>query len=239
MKKIRAFFLIALASSILPSCGLLHKTGDRLTAGLASTNLGGGYEVVNASLNSQALTLISSRCNSCHSSSSSGLGGYRSSDSLDQMVRDAMVIPGNAAISRVYIRSIDNSMPPAAPMTQMEKDLIKNWIDTGLKPSSTGGPAPTPTPVFLEPTFASISRNILVPKCVYCHGSMVAKSRVRYDTYQFTLETVRPGQANESELYKETVKTGSGVMPPPPAQHLNQLELQAIRDWINSRALNN
>lgn len=231
--------LLILTVSLLSGCGFLNKTGNQLAASLTNTALGSGFQIVDPALNSQALTLIGTRCNSCHSSSSTGLGGYRSSDSLEQMVASGMVIPGNANASRVYIRSIDNSMPPGAPLSQMEKDLIRNWINTGLKPASGSGPAPTPTPVFVEPTFASISRNILVPKCVFCHGPTMAKSGVRYDTYQFTLETVRPGLATESDLYKETLKTGGGVMPPAPAPHLNQLELEAIRNWINSGAANN
>ncbi len=240
MKNLKSHWVGLFVFTLLTSCGKI-TTLDSVSS-LISNNNGsnsnvsnGSYQIVDQALNSQAMTLIQSKCNSCHSSTSIGYGGYKSSESLDLMIRDVMIIPGNSASSRVYIRSIDNTMPPGAPLTAAEKDTIKRWIDTAIQPVK-GVPSPTPTSVMLMPTFASIQKNILTPKCVFCHGPTIARSGVRYDTYQATLRTVRAGSPNQSSLYTDCAR---GSMPPNPTPKLNTAELKALSDWIIGGALNN
>ncbi len=84
-------------------------------------------------------------------------------------------------------------------------------------------------------TFTWIFANVLQPKCVACHGTGLALSGVRYNSYAETIKTLRTGNASSSKLYTET---NSGSMPDGGSK-LSTTELNAIRDWINAGALNN
>jgi mono/diheme cytochrome c family protein len=84
-------------------------------------------------------------------------------------------------------------------------------------------------------TYTSIAANILVPKCVSCHGAVTAQKGVRWDSYAETIKNALAGNVFTSKLY---IRTADGTMPAggPP---LSAAELKAINDWISNGALNN
>jgi cytochrome c553 len=84
-------------------------------------------------------------------------------------------------------------------------------------------------------TFTAISRDILVPLCLRCHGPTRADKGVRYDTYAFTQKTALAGNVSGSKLYS-TCKSGSM---PDGGPRLTATELTNISDWITAGALNN
>lgn len=77
-----------------------------------------------SSLNS---TIFQSKCLGCHSNSVM-LGNYNMA-TYNLLMKD--VVAGNPNASKLYMRVIDNSMPPGAPLTQTEKDNIRTWIAQG------------------------------------------------------------------------------------------------------------
>lgn len=72
-------------------------------------------------------SIFQGKCVSCHSQALM-FGNYDMS-SYTGVVKD--VVPGNAALSKLYQRVLDNSMPPGAPLSQTEKDSIGAWINQG------------------------------------------------------------------------------------------------------------
>ena len=63
----------------------------------------------------------------------------------------AVIGPGNAAGSRLYLRLIGNEygmqMPPTGPLGAAQIETIKNWIDQGAEwPDDVSGEAPAPPP---------------------------------------------------------------------------------------------
>ena len=113
---------------------------------------------------------------------------------------------------------------------------LTSWISSmALVPVGTSGTGGSPLPA-LAPTFKSISANILIPKCVGCHGAVRSDGDIRYDSYIGTLRSVSPNNANGSKLYL-TCKSGS--MPDKPFGKLSANELAAISTWINMGAANN
>jgi len=101
--------------------------------------------------------------------------------------------------------------------------------------TTSSGVTVTVSNVNPQATYTWISQNILVPKCLSCHGEAGASANVRYNTYQNTLATAQAGNLAGSKLYTET-NNGSMPMGGP---RLPANELKAIADWINAGALNN
>lgn len=63
----------------------------------------------------------------------------------------AMIGPGNAAGSRLYLRLIGSDygmqMPPTGPLNGAQIEIIKNWIDQGAEwPDDAAGETPAPPP---------------------------------------------------------------------------------------------
>lgn len=146
------------------------------------------------------------------------------------------VVPGSAVTSKIYDSISKNRMPPAGALSAADVSIIADWINQGAKAPAPGSVAPAPTPIPLAGTFASISANILMPKCVACHSATVAKGGVRLDSYLQVMKYVSKTQPAESKLYT-IIK--SGEMPTPPTPWLNSAELSAILAWIGAGALKN
>ena len=81
-------------------------------------------------------------------------------------------------------------------------------------------------PVIIQPTedvsFARISREILIPKCLECHKKIADES--------WSLKRLTPGQPEKSKLF---LSVESGKMPKD-APPLSTKELELLRGYINS-----
>lgn len=152
------------------------------------------------------------------------------------LIAVGLVKPGDAVGSQLYDSISKGRMPPAGKLSDDDIKTIADWINAGAKaPTATPTPVPTPTPVALAATYKSIGANILVPKCVACHGPNLAEMGIRFDSYAETLKSVDPGMPNSSALYQST---RAGRMPKG-GTPLGMLELRAISDWIKAGAFNN
>lgn len=61
-----------------------------------------------------------------------------------------------------------NRMPKGAPLPGPLKALLRDWIQNGA-PEKIGAPPPT-APAELEPTWASVSSQLVHPRCTVCHS---------------------------------------------------------------------
>jgi len=203
--------------------------------GLDTLSKLGMYLVSDQDLFKQASDLIVQKCLGCHDAAGGDNlgGGFSTAADLDSMVKDRMIKPGNASTSNFYLRSSDGSMPPGGGLNSNEEKLIQDWINLAL----SVGPN-TPQEIPLAATFSSIYVNILVPKCITCHGPVRADNGVRYDNYALTLDKgeVSPGNGLNSAMWEEV---NDDKMPEPPVGLLNDNEKQAILDWIDDGALDN
>lgn len=84
-----------------------------------------------------------------------------------------------------------------------------------------------PSSEAFPPTFKSIRRRILEPRCVSCHTSLVSHQMVIQDW-------VRPGNPSRSQLY--TI-VQSGEMPLY-GEKLKDPELESLKTWIIQGAPN-
>lgn len=150
---------------------------------------------------------------------------------------------------------VEKRMPksPYQPLTKEEALLLQAWIEAGGpgNPSNPGVPAPVDpggsppggNPVSdLEPTFESIRKNILVPKCLICHQSGGEADHIplstRADLIDSPLEIVIPGNAEES-MFLIVVQEGARKPMPPQESGMTPLsekEKQIVEKWISEGA---
>lgn len=95
--------------------------------------------------------VISARCVSCHQQYNSYQGVIRE-------------------LSQIQAAIKSNRMPKSGgPLTDSQKAILSAWIAKGA-PERTGMPSGPNPPTPLEPTWKSVSENIIFPKCLVCHN---------------------------------------------------------------------
>lgn len=72
-----------------------------------------------------------------------------------------------------------------------------------------------------------------------CHDNITHAEGVRLTNYTQIAATVRPGNAANSDLYKEIIKTSNSRMPPPPMPAFTTAQKAMVQKWINQGAKNN
>jgi uncharacterized membrane protein len=120
---------------------------------------------------------------------------------------------------------------PYQPLTTEEALLLQAWIEAG-------GPGNQNPVSQLEPTFESIRKNILVPKCLICHKAGGETDHIplstREDLIDSPLEIVIPGNAEES-MFMIVVQEGARKQMPPPESGMTPLaeeEKKVVENWI-------
>ncbi len=179
--------------------------------------------------------IFQASCSACHGS----LGGWDSS-SMQLVIESGdsgpAVIPGDPEGSNL-VRSLRGTgmqtMPPAGELSDVQIDLIVEWITGGATEEVTiggeqaGGSAYTWT-VDVQP--------ILAASCGACHGSSGGWDAATYDS---TINSgnggpaVSPGNADGSSLAQRLLGNGALM---PPGSALSDDQIQIIIDWINNGA---
>lgn len=91
--------------------------------------------------------------------------------------------------------------------------------------------------------FAQQVLPILNSNCAFsgCHGTVLPQEGVVLTSYATVMATagIRPGNANDSELYEMiTERDHDDRMPPPPRNPLSQQQIDVIYKWIQQGARN-
>ncbi len=117
-----------------------------------------------------------------------------------------------------------------------------------MKATKANDPNPS---VNLEPTYSSIFKNIILPKCASCHTTTIGDGdgleKVNMDNYETLVHPTELSPAidianpKESKILKALI---SGKMPSamdgmPKPEPLSLMEIQTISDWIQAGAQNN
>lgn len=249
MKK---YILLSLAGVAVSAC-----SGPMSTVGL---NPGSSTDPNNSNNNTAVTTpadpqlqeaafkILSTNCSTCHGEGS-GSANIHSLNNLKHLISSGLIVPGEPTKSPLYLEIQNGSMPPRAPLSRADQDVIFNFIAkvTSTPTAPTIPPAdpvkqpvnpPVKPPVNSgpEPTFKYIQAEILTPKCVVCHKKGNAKAGYAFDTYESTMKSVNIKSPSRSRLYTETQ---TGAMPPRPRPDLNSEELNLILTWIEKGALKN
>ena len=98
----------------------------------------------------------------------------------------------------------------------------------------TNGTVTAPAIPTTPATFAEVNQQILVPKCLSCHGAGASPDFSSYSSFAQDTRYVMPGNAAQSAIY---TATENGSMPRGAAA-LTATELGLIYSWIEGGAKN-
>lgn len=101
-----------------------------------------------------------------------------------------------------------------------------------------GGPSPQGGAVAEQPVYEAVIAPLLRHYCAECHNEQKAKGGLRLDAHPETLEAVRPGQPEESELWKRVRLPAEHEdhMPPAGKPQPKAGELAVLEWWIATGA---
>lgn len=198
------------------------------------------------------------RCTSCH-----GTDGGVSLESFAEARKHLTSI--NVAVFA------KQSMPPRGKrLTPEEFELLAAWIDMGapqnpLKPQPPVEPPPTqvdpppapvdpptvpvdppppppPPPTGLQPTFESIMKVIVKPKCIECHNPDGQADLFPMETLEEWLDPftkiIIPGDVESSLFIRSVRPTARKIMPPKKTglAPLTPEEIEIVSQWIRAGA---
>ncbi len=255
--KVKIYLIVLpLLSMVLVNCSATEMTGlnDALSAEQNNSDiLGGPLESASIAIYEPTLfPVLRTNCAACHGTNQAPLHSVADVNASHTTVLSNSLVDLKTPASSLFYLKINSGHQGFPPSVAMEVlAAITEWSNQlaaleEVTPAPVPVPAPTPTPVpdpapapapvvILEPTYNSIRKLILEPKCISCHGAAVARAGVRYDSYAATLQTVTAGNPAGSAFYTEVQ---SGNMPRS-APSLVTNELTAISQWIANGALNN
>ena len=169
-------------------------------------------------------SVFTPRCIACHGD------GHKLLLKTYQDVKNGII-----DIERVAIKV--KSMPPRDPLSNNESTLLERWITAGAPENPLAPETEEP----LNPTYDSIKKKILTPKCIACHLPGQSASRVplqtKEDLLNSPMDLVLPGNPDESALILSITRKDEKKMPPRPSSPLSNEEVSAIRKWILDGAL--
>ena len=132
-------------------------------------------------------------------------------------------------------------MPPDYKIDSCDIAKIEKWInDTIFTPPGGNDHPCDPDTVYFE----NVILPLIVSSCATtdCHDVASAQGDIILVDYTSIIENgkIKPGDPNESKLYKKiTDNDPNDIMPPPPNEPLSQEQIQKMRIWIEQGALNN
>ena len=231
-KNLKALLYLA-SALILSGCMQAVPMGNG-DGGNASSQGPGGLSASASAFQATLHPVLITSCNRCHGVNQGPLFAVSdpkaSHDSVVNLALANLTFPDQSRLV-IKVQGGHQGIPTTLATTLSAQ--IKAWSDQ-LKAAPTPTPTPTAMPTVL-PTFESISSNILVPKCLNCHGPVNADAGIRYDSHTATRRTVVVGSPATSRLYASCAE---GRMPRG-LPSLSAGELKAISDWILGGALNN
>jgi len=178
-------------------------------------------------IDKQALKLFAESCDSCHGSSSPGLGGLKSTDNLKALIDNGYIVPGDVNGSPLFQEVESGSMPPSSPLGAPDQEFLATWIESLTDRGKDSGKAPVESI-----TFTRLFSEVIEPRCTTCHDSSHV---LPLNNYESVREIVWAESPSVSLLWSSPA---AGRMPKTgPA--LTASELKKINDWIELGALNN
>ncbi len=167
------------------------------------------------------------KCLQCHDSRSPNVASYDEVKSKLDKVKEA-----------VFEK---HSMPKNDTLSDDQQMILAAWIVAGgPKEAMNGTIEPTPTPIPLAATFASIKANIFDIKCIKCHTTGGKANDIPFETKQQILDSadniVVPGDPDNSPLVQVLLSNAHKPMPPTQSSitPLTDEQIKVISDWITN-----
>ena len=195
----------------------------------------------------QVLPLLQNSCGTtgCHDAETAEEGfmviGYESIITA--------VNPGEPRKSKLYTSTTniwsDDMMPPDNPLSAEQRNIIQIWILQGAKNTvcdtveGSGSHGIGDTICFQQHILPIFTSGCGTTGCHDAASHAEGYILTSYLSIMDDPEGIVPGNANNSEIFEVITKEEEGDrMPPPPRAPLTNEQINMIRSWINSGALN-
>ncbi len=142
---------------------------------------------------------------------------------------------------------IDKDMPPAAPLSACDQELISNWLDSGA-PGDGSSDIPDQNqpadPGNCDPNVVYFEQDvlpILLSNCALagCHDSKTREEGFDFTSYNKTVaKDFKRGRPRDTEMYEVLTEEDDDMMPPPPMAPLSAEQIKKIYDWIKQGGKN-
>ena len=155
-------------------------------------------------------------------------------DTYSSVMNTADVRPGNANGSDLYEVLVENDpdkrMPyGGAPLSQAQRNLIRDWINQGAKNEICG----TATCDSTNVTFNQTINPIIQTNCVGCHNNSLASGGHNFTSHAGLAVVAQNGKLVGAVAHKP------GFQPMPQGGKLSDCQIGQIRKWVTAGALNN
>ncbi len=183
-------------------------------------------EKLSSDFDSVRASVFAPRCIVCHQQYANFEGVKRELSSIQKAV------------------ATDRMPKSGGPLSQSQKDILASWIAKGAPNASRGGGDPQVPQ--LMPNWASISSEIIIPKCVVCHNpsgqakfldlstrqSIFAQRNKVYAAGSKLIDFDQPEKSYIIQLVTDPIDP----MPPPPPfsniSRLTQEQVSVLTEWI-------
>lgn len=234
---LQAFIFLLVVS--YSNCSPKHQEGQPLSS------LNFNAAEVLASLQSQALSVLSSKCASCHVTDYP-LSNLDNIMDVTYLTDFGFINPGSPQTSPMYLTLIDKTYhaPDSLSITDNDLAILRDWIAAlggdfntliGATEGQTGGVPGAPG------TYSQVN-TILSQRCFGCHSGGVNIPTLAVGYAQLLTATnrngqrvVTPGNAADSRLFQVVV---TNIMPRA-GNPLTSQQKEVIRSWIAAGAPNN
>lgn len=183
---------------------------------------------------SLALDSLNRNCVSCHGSTPP-----QNLDDITSMINKGLIIPGDSS-SPIWDSIDSGRMPKGISMSQVDKDVILDFILNGIQATPTPvDNSPEEPPKEPEGEFPATQygwvdiESILNRDCVRCHRSATNSAlQPALESYNEVLKEVSPGIPDGSRLY-DSIKSNRM---PKSSNKLSDSQKEIIKNWIEGGA---
>ncbi len=216
----------------------IHESGE-----LSSVSLTSGERIeIDSQLEAKALAIISSRCISCHNDFTAKFDVNVEGDSLELMNK-GLIIAGLPEASLLYKSMIASNrqsdgvspMPPNSPMASSETEVIRDWIENGIKVirDNADGDGQTISYNYQDHIQPILQKNM----CLSCHSEDSGSSAsmgayILLDSYDRLMNFVQVG--NPYSLLLESIRQGNM---PKDAEAMSEDDFKVLENWVSQGAL--
>jgi len=196
-------------------------------------------DTMNVTYSNNVLPLLQQNCFSCHS-------GPNPSGNLDFTNYNQLAYIAQTGILLAAIRHEDGTLPMPQNANKLDDCSIATiaiWVrDTSFTDpgnGENGHPCDADTVYFQNEVLPLIISNCATAGC---HDKLGGEQEVLLVDYASIIQygKIKPGNPNDSKLYKKIMENGGeDQMPPPPASPLSTEQKNIIKTWIEQGALNN
>jgi len=204
------------------------------------------YAIPEVCFEEQVLPVFMSSCGTtgCHSASDNHEYVFTDYTNIMKAIRAEKPDRSPAYIA-ITASHGEGMMPPSEPLSQVNRMLIRAWIEQGALNTTcqqtTDTTGTTDTTSYYN-AFACFERDVLPvlrSSCAMtsCHDAATHKDGYVFETYASTMKAVVAGSPLSSKLYEVITESGEDRMPPSPYSSLSSAQIDTIYNWIARGAL--